>query len=147
MLTILVSLLILSCNSDDSNSVMVNLESTLISKDNLFGNGDEGLIEQNFVITDQGTWNDLITQMNSVNHVLDNFSEIDIDFSEYIVIAIFDELKENGGHTLELDIMANSENIVVNVTAMAPEGNATTVITQPFHIVKILNSNLPIIFQ
>jgi hypothetical protein len=126
---------------------MVNLESTLISKDNLFGNGDEGLIEQNFVITDQGTWNDLITQMNSVNHVLDNFSEIDIDFSEYIVIAIFDELKENGGHTLELDIMANSENIVVNVTAMAPEGNATTVITQPFHIVKILNSNLPIIFQ
>tara|TARA_B110000114_G_scaffold133888_1_gene140372 strand:+ start:183 stop:563 length:381 start_codon:yes stop_codon:yes gene_type:complete len=126
---------------------MVNIESTLIAKDNLFGNGDEGIIEQNLEITDQKTFDNLISQMNTVNNVSDSFSEIDIDFSQYKVIAIFDEIRENGGHSLELNIKSNSENIIVNITDVVPEGNATTVITQPFHIVKISNSDLPIIFE
>lgn len=147
VLIILLSIFVLSCNSDDDNSGMVNVESTLIAKDNLFGNGDEGIIEQNLEITDQNTWDNLISQMNSVNNVSDNFSEIDIDFSQYKVIALFDEIRGNGGYSLELNIMSNSENIIVNITDVVPEGNATTVITQPFHIVKISNSDLPIIFE
>ena len=147
VLIILLSIFVLSCNSDDDNSGMVNIESTLIAKNNLFGNGDEGIIEQNLIISDQTAWNDLMTQMNSVNNVTDNFTETDIDFSEYKILAVFDEIKGNGGHSLELNIMSNSENIIVNVTDLAPEGNITTVITQPFHIVKILNSDLPIIFE
>ena len=147
VLIILLSIFVFSCNSDDDNSEMVNIESTLIAKDNLFGNGDEGIIEQNLEITDQKTFDNLISQMNTVNNVSDSFSEIDIDFSQYKVIAIFDEIRENGGHSLELNIMSNSENIIVNRTDVVPEGNATTVITQPFHIVKISNSDLPIIFE
>jgi|TARA_B110000908_G_scaffold167898_1_gene221696 hypothetical protein len=139
--------LLAGCSNDDDNSEMVNIESTLIAKDNLFGNGDEGIIEQNLEITDQNTFDNLISQMNIVNNVSDSFSEIDIDFSQYKVIAIFDEIRENGGHSLELNIMSNSENIIVNITDVVPEGNATTVITQPFHIVKISNSDLPIIFE
>ncbi|MBJ7882650.1 protease complex subunit PrcB family protein [Gelidibacter salicanalis] len=147
VLIILLSILVLSCSSDDSNSEMTNVVSTLIAKDNLYGNGVEGITEQNLIISNQTTWNDLITQMNSVNNVSDNFTETDIDFSEHTIIAVFDEIKGNGGHNLELNIMSNSENIIVNVTDLAPEGNATTVITQPFHIVKIQNSDLPIIFE
>jgi hypothetical protein len=139
--------LLAGCSNDDDNSEMVNIESTLIAKDNLFGNGDEGIIEQNLEITDQNTFDNLISQMNTVNNVSDSFSEIDIDFSQYKVIAIFDEIRENGGHSLELNIMSNPENIIVNITDVVPEGNATTVITQPFHIVKISNSDLPIIFE
>jgi len=147
VLIILLSIFFLSCNTDDNNSEMTNVESTLIAKDNLFGNGDEGIVEQNMVITDQSTWNDLITQMNSVNNVSDNFSETDIDFSEYKVIAVFDEIKGNGGHSLELSINSNSENIIVSITDLGPEGNAITVMTQPFHIVKIPTSDLPVIFE
>ena len=147
VLIILLSIFVLSCNSDDNNSEMMNIESTLISKDNLYGNGEEGIIEQNLIITDQNTWNSLITQMNSTNNVSDNFSEIDIDFSEYKIIAVFDEIKGNGGHNLDLNIMSNSENIIVSVTDLVPEGDETTVITQPYHIVKISSSDLPIIFE
>uniref|UniRef100_UPI004048F7A1 protease complex subunit PrcB family protein n=1 Tax=Gelidibacter sp. TaxID=2018083 RepID=UPI004048F7A1 len=147
ILLILVSIFTLSCSSDDNDSELANVETTLIAKDNLYGNGAEGINEQNMVITDQNAWNDLISQMDSVNTVSDHFSETDIDFSQYQIIAVFDELKANGGHSLELNIMANSENIIVNVTDIVPEGNATTVITQPFHIVKILNSDLPILFE
>ena len=146
LLIVLVSILTLSCNSD-TDSVMVNIEATLIAKGNLYGGGVEGIAEQNMVINDQSTWNDLITQMNSVNNVSDNFSETAIDFSEYRVIAVFDEIKGNGGHLLELDIVSNSENIIVKVTDIAPQGNATTVITQPFYIVKIPASDFPVIFE
>tara|TARA_B110000305_G_C19423917_1_gene632465 strand:+ start:543 stop:722 length:180 start_codon:yes stop_codon:yes gene_type:complete len=50
---ILLSILILSCTSEDYNIEMVDIESTLIAKDNLFGNGGEGIIEQNLEITNQ----------------------------------------------------------------------------------------------
>ena len=147
VLIILFSILNLSCNSDDKDVVIITIESTLIASDNLYGNGAEGIAEQNLVISNQATWDDLITQMNTVNNVSDNFSETDIDFSEYKVIAVFDEIKGNGGHSLDLTITSNSENIKVMVTDLVPEGNATTVITQPFHIVKIPTSDLPIIFE
>jgi hypothetical protein len=147
VLTILLSIFVLSCNSNDNNSGMVNIESTLISKGNLFGNGAEGIIEQNLIIADQISWNNLITQMNSANNVSNSFTETNIDFSEYIVIAVFEQIKVNGGHSLELNIISNSENIIVSVTNLGANGNATALITQPYHIVKIKNSDLPILFE
>ncbi|WP_299778710.1 hypothetical protein [uncultured Formosa sp.] len=147
ILIILLCVLTFSCNSDDDTSEMTNIEFTLIAKENLFGNGNEGIAKQNLVISNQNDWNDLITQMNSENNVSDNFSEIDIDFSEFQIIAVFDEIKVNGGHILELNIMSNSENIIVNLTDLAPDGDVTSIVTQPFCIVKILKSDLPIIFE
>ncbi|WP_010135827.1 protease complex subunit PrcB family protein [Ochrovirga pacifica] len=147
VLIILLSILVLSCSSDDDNSEIMNIESTLIAKDNLYGNGAEGITKQNLIISNQTIWNDLIVQMNSVNNVSENFTETDIDFSEYTIIAIFDEIKGDGGHSLKLNILSNSENIIVKITDVVPEGNTTTVITQPFHIVKISNFDLPIIFE
>lgn len=147
VLFILLSILIMSCNSDNNNSEIANIESTLIAKGNLLGNGDEGIVEQNIVISDQNTWIDLIAQMNSVNIESDNFSETNVDFSEYKVIAVFDELKGNGGHSLELNITSNSENIIVNITNVLPEGNVITIMTQPYYIIKIPTSDLQIIFQ
>lgn len=147
ILLVLLSIVVLSCNSDDDNSRFETVDSTLISKGALYGNGAEGISKQNLVISDQYIWNELITKMNSVNNVSEKFSEIDIDFSKYMVIAVFDDIKVNGGHDLELDIRSNSEAIVVNITDLMPEGNLTAVITQPYHIVKIIKSELPIVFE
>jgi hypothetical protein len=147
MLIILLSIFILSCNSDDDNSNPTNIKSTLIAKDNLYGNGAEGIAKQNLIISNQTAWDNLITQMNSVNNVSDSFTETNINFSEYTVIATFDEIRGNGGHSLELNITSNSENIIVNIIDSVPDGNATTVIAQPFNITKIQNSDLPILFE
>ena len=144
---ILFSMLISGCRSYNNNSEIIKIEATLIAKDNLYGNGAEGINKQNLVITNKSIWNNLIAQMNAVNNVSNSFSETEIDFSKYVVIAVFDEIKSNGGYSLALTITDNSENIMVNVTTIAPQGFATTVITQPFHIVKILKSDLPIIFE
>jgi hypothetical protein len=137
----------LICTTNDDNEETLTIESNLISKANLFGNGEEGIPKQNLIVSDVTTWENLITQMNPVTNVSNNFSETNIDFSKYKIIAVFDEIKANGGHRLELDIETNLDNIIIGITDIAPEGNATTVITQPFHIVKITNSDLPILFE
>ena len=85
--------------------------------------------------------------MNSVNNVSEKFSEVNIDFSEYMVIAAFDDIKLNGGHSMELDIRSNSEEIIVKTINLGSGGNATAVITQPYYIVKIKKSDLPILFE
>ncbi len=142
---VILSTFITNCNHD--NALTVNLESILIAKSNLYGAGAEGISQQNLVITDQESWSNLMTQMNSVNNVTDTFSEIDIDFSAHQIIAAFDEIKGSGGHQITLDIVANPENIIVTVTSLAPEGLVPLIITQPFHIVKIPVSSLPVIFE
>lgn len=147
LLILILSVFVLSCSSDDNNSRMVAIDSTLIAKDALYGNGEEGIPEQNLVIKDQNTWTNLIAQMNSVNNESDKFSETDINFSEYNVIAVFDELRESGGYSLDLKINSNSENIIVQVIDLIPEGNNITMMTQPYYIVKIPKSELPIIFE
>lgn len=147
ILILLVSIFAMSCSSKDDNSENLKVHSTLIAKDNLYGNGEEGILKQKLEITDQNTWEALITQMNSVNNVSDSFLETDIDFSEYRIIAIFDEVRPSDGYSLDINIISTSETIMVQVTDVVPQGNTPSVMTQPFHIVKILNSNLPIIFE
>ncbi|MEX6625863.1 protease complex subunit PrcB family protein [Tenacibaculum salmonis] len=149
VLIILLSIFVLSCNSNDDNPEMTKIEFTTISKSSLKGNGKEGIIQQNLVITNQNSLNDLITKMNSINNVSYPFLETDIDFSKHKIIAVFDKIMPNGGYSLDLEIISNSENVIVRNTRLVSEegGNATTVITQPFHIVKIPNSDLPIIFE
>ena len=85
--------------------------------------------------------------MNAVNKVSDNFTETKIDFSKFTVIAVFDAVKTSGGHSIELDIKPNTENVVVEVSRKSPDGMATSVMTQPYHIVKIPKTDLPIVFQ
>lgn len=93
LLIILLSILVWNCSSDDNNPQMNIVESTLIAKGNLFGNGEEGISQQNLVINDQNTWSDLMVQMNTITNVSYNFTETDIDFSEYTIIAAFEEVK------------------------------------------------------
>ena len=146
LLIILFSALCFSCSNDqDDDKIFVNVIE--IGKGDLYGNGVEGINEQNLIITDENSWIQLMDQMNTSNNVTDDFSETDIDFSSFQIIAVFDEIKGNGGHSLNLNITRNFDTIFVNITDVVPQGNATTVITQPFIIVKIPNSTLPIVFQ
>ncbi|PPK96639.1 MULTISPECIES: hypothetical protein [Nonlabens] len=144
ILFLFVSIVFVSCNSDDdSTSVPI----TLISENSLHGNGQEGIIEQNRVITDSVTWNNLIASMDSVNMVSDQFTETIIDFNTYTVIAVFDEVRPSSAYDLEVHIFQNTSNIIVDVNNINFGENEFNIVQQPFYIVKIENSNLPIVFQ
>lgn len=147
LIIILFTIVTIGCDNGQKNSNSTDIETTLIGKGNLHGAGEESIEQQRLIITDQDSWLSLLDQMNSVNNVSDSFAETEIDFSEFTVIAVFNEMKGTGGHRLELNVSSNSESIVVDITEISPEGMATTVVTQPYIIVKIPNSDLPIVFQ
>lgn len=88
-----------------------------------------------------------MTQMDAVNKVSESFSETKIDFSESTITTVFDELKPSGGHHIDLDIVPNSEAMVIHIKYLAPEGHATMVMTQPFYILKMPKQDLPIAFK
>jgi len=138
---------LISCTQKDFNSVVV--ESSLIVKDNLYGNGDEGINEENFHITDQSSWDELMEKVNSVNTETDKFEETDIDFTNFDVIAVFDQIRPSAAYSIELAITDDTEHINVEITKIVPEPGAivATVITQPYHIVKIDKQELDVAFN
>ena len=136
----------LSCNNDDNNS---NFQSTVITfteigKGNLDGNGSENVSQSNLLINNQTDWQNLIDQMNSVNNISDNFTETTIDFDSYSIVAIFLEIKPTGWEVSITNITENETNISVSIQETEMDN---TVITQPFHIVKIPKTNKEIVIE
>ncbi|WP_458627918.1 protease complex subunit PrcB family protein [Winogradskyella sp. PC D3.3] len=149
-LIILSLLFVFSCKChkmDQNNAKMTTVEPVLISKGNLYGSGSEGIAKQNTIIETQRDWERLMEQMNSVNNVSEHFTETKIDFSKYAVIAVFNDVKGSGGYAIDLDISKTSEKMLVTVKHSSPKGKATSVLTQPYYIVKIAKQDLPIVFQ
>ena len=147
LMGIVILLFALNCKSVENQAKMKQENIILIGKGNLYGSGAEGVEKQNLVITTTEEWKDLLNKINAVNKVSDSFSETDIDFSEYTVIAVFDEIKNSGGHSLNLVLEETKEKILVEVLRKGPNGIATSVMTQPYYIVKIPKPSLPIVFE
>jgi hypothetical protein len=147
--SLLAGLVAVSCKNNETPSENHNLIPTtpaLVGKGILYGAGSESIPQQNIIITTFSAWNTLINSMNSANNVSGSFTETNIDFSQYQVIAIFDEIKGNGGWSIDITGITEAENIVVTYTNLKT-GNFTDVMTQPYHIVKIPVSNKEIVFQ
>ena len=146
VLLILSSFIFLSCthNAPQSSSV----SHTEIANGILSGGGAEGISQSNRVITNTTDWQNLMDQMNNVNNVTHIFTETNIDFNTYEVIAVFDEVRPNGGWTTNISgITETATEIEVTYSFLSSSGVAPCVITQPFHIVKIQKSNKPVNFS
>ena len=136
-----------SCSNDDDNKVTAQstpIAFTEIGKGALFGNGSEGVVQSNMIINNTTDWQNLMNQMNSVNNVTDEFSETNIDFNTYIVIAIFLDVKGNGWEVEISSIEENTSNVMVSKTKTE---FINSVITQPFHIVRIPVTSKEIVFE
>jgi len=117
-----------------------------IGKGDLYGNGDENIPKQNIVITNQVDWTNLISAMNTRNNVSNRFTETNIDFNRFQIIAVFEEIKHSGGYSIDItEVMEAEDSIIVTVENLKT-GNFTSVVTQPYHIVKITKSVNPIEF-
>ena len=134
-------------NCDKTDNDYNQIEFTTIEQDNLYGNGQENIDKENLTISDTDSWNELITKMNTVNNVSDGFAETDIDFLNFMVIAVFDEVYGNGGHSIDIVRIEENENKIIVTIDNILKGNLTSVMTQPFHIVKIKKTDKLIIFE
>ncbi|WP_262148284.1 protease complex subunit PrcB family protein [Chryseobacterium foetidum] len=148
-LLILISALFIilnSCQDDEENvAVQTPVSFSLIGKGNFYGS--TYVTPQNSVISSTTDWNNFLVQVNAQTNVSDSFTETNINFNQFMLIVVVDQVQNSGGHSI--DIMTateSSQNITIDVEKLL-NGNATTVITQPYHIVKIQKSTKPVIFN
>lgn len=145
ILILSILLTIYSCSENDNNQDFPqNIEFDVIYNGVLSGNGSEGITQSNMVINNTTDWQNLITQMNSSNNVSGNFSETDIDFDNYLIIAVFLEVKANGWEVEITNITENENSLVVSINENEFD---SSVITQPFSIVKIRRTEKTIEFE
>ncbi|MGB1393046.1 MAG: hypothetical protein ACPH4O_03940 [Flavobacteriaceae bacterium] len=149
IILILSLFLSLGCNNNDPQTPFQpsELNFTEIGKGELFTsyqNNDNGI---NLVIDNLTEWNNLINTIDNPNNVSANFTETNIDFSNFQVIAVFDKAYINGGWSIDItSIIENENNLTVNIDNLQ-SGDLTQISIQPFHIVKIPVTNKPIEFE
>ena len=154
-LVALASLGLMACSNDDSNSTEqdfepVVLEVNTVLQNNLGGNGQEGIGAENRVISNVSQWNQLIDEIDytddGVNGIVATLEAVTIDFDNEDVLAVFEEIKNYGGYSIDIVKVEEQEKKVVVTIDRLLKGGDATVITQPFHIVKIAKVNKPIVF-
>lgn len=69
-----------------------------------------------------------------------DFTDTNIDFNKYQIIAVFDQIYENGGYSIDIT------NVIVKVENLLT-GGINSIFNQPFHIIKISKSGKPILFE
>jgi hypothetical protein len=151
-------LVFVSCSSDDNTNPLpfepVNVEFSLIGKLNE-NTPFEGIDQGNFVITNQNDWIDFknlidarYIELGMGNFHTENFFiETEVDFNNYNVIAVFDEVYSNGGHSIDITNIIENENSIIVTIEKLLNGNLTSIVTQPYHIVKIPITTKPITFE
>jgi hypothetical protein len=153
---LLISIVIVSCTDNDDEPIVVpfvpvTITPILISKRNI--NPSVDLDQQNTVINIETDWTNLINHIESfhqpfgINYTDQYFTETTIDFNNFTVIAIFDQVYGNGGHSIDITNITEYENNIVVTVENLLTGNGSSVGTQPYHIVKIPRNAKPIVFE
>ncbi len=137
-----------SCNNNNEENIFTPQTITPV----LIGKGELNIpfnninVQQNIVINNQIDWNDFITILGNSGNPSSILSETIIDFNNFEVIAIFDNVKPTGGNSIDItNIIENIDNISITIQRL--QNGDTTIPTQPFHIVKIPKSTKPVVFQ
>jgi len=119
---------------------------SIMETGNMFGAGEEGLNEGVLSAKNMEEFNAVVQQINSINkEITDDLVATTDFFKESMLLFIFDKVRGSGGHTMEvINITHTSEALVVSIKNTAPEGPASTVMTQPFVVLKTAKSSLPI---
>lgn len=143
----LVILLMFSCNKSEEESFATqNIIPVLIGKGSVSNPNSPLLLNE--LIANQTQWNTLLTSMNSVNNVSNNFTETNINFSDFDVIAVFSNSNSILNSASTVDIISINENQTERVVVVGNLINGISAdVAQPFHIVKIPKSTKPVIFQ
>ncbi|WP_431243409.1 protease complex subunit PrcB family protein [Flavobacterium sp. P21] len=85
--------------------------------------------------------------MNIITQALYTSPDVTVDFTKYQVIAVFDEVHNYGGYSIDITKVTESKIQTIIKVEKLLKGNLTTVITQPYHIIKIAKSNKTVVFK
>jgi hypothetical protein len=143
VITIIFSLLLVGCPKNEEGGF------TSLSKGSLFGNGAEGFKKGNIVISSKEEWKFFLSKMDTSNNVSKTFENA-IDFSKEMIIIFVDKVRKSGGFSVEIiEAVTESNTFLIKVKTKGPKpmDMVTSVMTQPYHIVKIKKTKKKIKFM
>jgi UDP-galactopyranose mutase len=145
LLTFITFFLLTSCSNNEevesSSFTPQNIPFTTIGSGPYSGNA----VTSNLVIQNNTQWNNLMNQLTP--DVTNQFTETNIDFNNFFLVAIIDGVKPNTGYSVIItNIVENENNIIVSINHNN-SGSGFNVLTQPFHIIKIPIQTKPFVFQ
>jgi hypothetical protein len=122
------------------------LSYSILKTGNLFGAGEENLLEGASVAHNMEEMNSIVLKMNSINEEIKETLIADVHiFDKEMLVFVFDKVRGSGGHTINIkSITETSEEILIHKENVAPNGPASTVMTQPYVILKTKKSTLPV---
>ena len=85
-----------------------------------------------------------------LNHIYFNLYDFGMqiqDFKKYIILAVFDSVYRNGGHDLKISVVEDNYNVIATIDYQNPNGDFTSIMTQPFEIIKIVKTTKQVIFN
>lgn len=141
-ITILFSLLLVGCPKNEEGAF------TSLSKGNLFGNGAEGFIKDNIIISSKEEWESFLLKIDTTNKVSSTFENA-MDFSKEMIVICLDNVRNSGGFSVEIiEVIKEASITLIKVKFKSPKpmDMVTSVIIQPYHIVKINKTNKKIKF-
>ncbi len=127
----------------DDGQPPVAIDFTNISKGEIF-NGNYNPTQHGEVFYKLNLWNDFKENVWG----LETFPpETEVNFNEHIVVALFDEPRTNGGHSIDVvSVTEYPESILVRYTKFN-NGDLTQVLTRPYHFVKIPFTSKKVLFK
>jgi hypothetical protein len=141
----------MNCSTSKKTALITpgDMTYTIIKSGNMFGAGEEGLAAGIIAASNTVEMNFLINKMNGVNEEIKESLISDVNFfDEYMLVFIFDKVRGSGGHSLDIKNISNTgKDIIVTVKEIAPNGPASTVMTQPYVVLKVIKSSLPLLLN
>jgi len=137
-------LLTLSCNeSKEDDFTSQTITPVLIAKGDWLGS--ENVLQQNTVVYNNSKWNDILSSIDQ--YTLARFSETNVNFNDFQIIAVFDKLYPYPTYKLNIVSITENENNIVVVVHKKYSPSAATVLSQQYQIVKIPKSDKPVVFE
>jgi hypothetical protein len=134
--------LLIGCSSDDSEASEV--EFSVIGQGNHYNWNFENP-KANLVIKNNDQWTILKNHLTSYS--IAQLNETNIDFNKYYVIAVVDEVRHSGGYSIDITKISQTDRSIIVKVEQLKKGDFTSIITQPFHIVKIAKTGKKVVFK
>lgn len=143
--------LLFGCQDDDSQTADTNtdpiaIEFELVRKGAFDG---EQVAPDNFVINSQEEW-DTFIEVVSAGHGNISWANMELDFNNKTYIASLDDWHPHGGHATEIISIAKENgtlNVAIEDFDPAEDEPVPLIYCQPFHIVEIEKTALPVLFN
>lgn len=136
--------LITACNSDDSEEQTTPVSYSLVFHN--YVSGSEGDKKSNLVVKTDAEW-DIFLANPKIKGRTYEFSETEIDFTKYQIIAIFDEMHPYNGYFVDIKEVREGKSTITIYLEYKNIVGFATVLTQPLTIAKIPKTNKKIVFK